>query len=170
MKQRDATLFHEEQRIGLGAAAVVLGAAIAAAIVAAVGWIAGAAEALLVAAAVGAALAAALMFRLLMVITDLNEDALSVRGGLATRRLPLRDIVHHGVASMTEVMGYGHRIALGGGTGFVARGTRGVEVRSRDGTRVLIGSQRAEELDRALDAAIRDAQGADGRIAAPHDR
>ena len=51
--------------------------------------------------------------------------------------------------------GWGLRFRPDGERAYNARGDRGVRIRLRDGSRLLIGSQRPEELARALDAVHR---------------
>ena len=51
--------------------------------------------------------------------------------------------------------GWGLRFTRDGERIYNARGDRGVRIRLRDGSRLLIGSQRSEELALALDAARR---------------
>ena len=56
---------------------------------------------------------------------------------------------------LAEHGGWGVRYSRDGDRVYTARGTRGVRVHLIDGTRIIIGSQRAEELAQALEGAMR---------------
>lgn len=63
-----------------------------------------------------------------------------------------------------EYGGWGIRYAWGKGWAYNVSGKRGVQLEMADGKRVLIGSQRPDELA----AALTHATGRDGRAASPH--
>jgi hypothetical protein len=56
---------------------------------------------------------------------------------------------------LLEYGGWGIRYGLGNGWAYNVRGNRGVQLELADGKRILIGSQRAEELARAIGEAKR---------------
>lgn len=83
-------------------------------------------------------------------VTDLGpgELAVGLRGLWKSRHIPLSQIraakpVSYNPAS--EFGGYGIRSSTRGAA-YIASGDRGVEIELTDGRKVLIGSQRAEEL------------------------
>ncbi len=54
-----------------------------------------------------------------------------------------------------EFGGWGIRFGRGGARAYNVSGNRGVELTLRDGKRILIGSQRADDLAAAIDARLR---------------
>jgi len=94
----------------------------------------------------------AVYFRLITVrlVTDLGSAELSIglRGLWRSRRVPLMAI-HSATAVQydpaTEFGGYGIRSSARG-MAYIASGNRGVEVELIEGRKLLVGSQRADEL------------------------
>ncbi len=93
---------------------------------------------------------------LLYMRTTLSDEALTVSFGwlfsLYRRTIPLRDIAFAEAVRynpLAEFGGWGIR-GTGDSQALNARGDRGVRIRLRDGRRLLIGSQRAEELAEAI--------------------
>ena len=87
-------------------------------------------------------------------VTVLRPDELSVRmRGLWQRaRVPVGEIRAAAVVeydALAEYRGYGVRSGPRG-RGFLASGKQAVQVEMRDGSKLLIGSQRARELARAI--------------------
>lgn len=70
------------------------------------------------------------------------------------KRIPLRHIAHAGVRTYHPVLeygGWGIRMSLRGrGWAFSVSGNRGVQLHFKSGKRMLIGSQKPEELLRAI--------------------
>jgi hypothetical protein len=93
--------------------------------------------------------------------TSLLPEELQVRFGRRTRfRIPLRNVVRAWARSyepLSEFGGWGIRTGSGG-RAFNMRGKEGVQLVLRSGQRVLVGSQRAEELA----AAVRELTGCEG--------
>ncbi|MGI5940608.1 MAG: DUF6141 family protein [Thermoleophilia bacterium] len=93
----------------------------------------------------------------LRLVTEVRLGLLSV--GLApfrSRLIPVHEI--HGARSreyspMAEFGGWGIRTASDGSRAYNAYGTMGVQLTLTDGSRILVGTQRAEELLAALRAA-----------------
>ena len=87
-------------------------------------------------------------------VTDVrnNELVIAMRGLWRSRRVPLDsiqsvDVVAHDPAH--DYGGYGIR-STGEGKAYVAGGTRGVRVTLASGERLIVGSQRPDELVAAL--------------------
>ncbi|MHC5066427.1 MAG: DUF6141 family protein [Planctomycetota bacterium] len=72
---------------------------------------------------------------------------------LARKRIPLDDIVSHEACTyrpLLEFGGWGVRWWPGRGMAYNVKGNEGVRLVLRNGKKVLVGSQRAKELDAAL--------------------
>lgn len=83
--------------------------------------------------------------------TDMNSHELAVglRGLWRRRRIPLSRIRSATAVTydpVAEFGGYGIR-SSGRGAAYIASGNRAVEIELQDGRKVLIGSQRADELE-----------------------
>jgi hypothetical protein len=98
---------------------------------------------------------------LLPMSTTLLRDELQVRFGRRTRfRIPLKYVVRayaRDYNAILEYGGWGIRVS-GAGRAFNLRGQQGVQLVLRSGQRVLVGSQRPQELAEA----IRSVTGCDG--------
>ena len=109
-----------------------------------------------VAAIVLAILAGVLMLRQSTAVTP---DAVSVRFGFLYRtRIPIAELKQAEAVEyrpIAEYGGWGIRQGRDGVRVLNARGNRGVRIDLADGTRLLIGSQRPEDLARALERALR---------------
>jgi hypothetical protein len=97
-------------------------------------------------------------------VTDLRERKLIVamRGLWRARRISLSEIASVEVASFDperEYGGYGIR-SNRQETAYLAAGNRGVRVTLSKGTRIVVGSQRAEELADVLHRAVAEASAA----------
>ncbi len=148
--------FHEVQRCSryllhtlAGIACVLTIAALFHAGTALAGW-------LMAFAVLLAAFAVAYTFRL---VTEVRDGELCVRFPFllpfVTIRLPLADVRTAEVRNYNAVLEYGGWGLRFGwkGWAFNARGNRGVQLVMASGRRILIGSQRPEELLRAIEAA-----------------
>jgi len=96
-----------------------------------------------------------LFFRALKLITEVNADGLHVRFYPLTRRtIEFFDIRHCEARTYNPVLEYGGWGIRWGrkGTAYNVSGDRGVQLELRNGRRLLIGSQRADELARAIQA------------------
>jgi hypothetical protein len=88
--------------------------------------------------------------------TTLAGDTLTVRFGwlpVFQKRIALRDVEHAEVCSYRPIRdfgGWGWRYGRGGVQAFTVQGHSGVCLTMRDGRRYLIGSDRGQELLRAL--------------------
>jgi hypothetical protein len=97
-----------------------------------------------------------LAFNVLCLRTTVTEKELSVSFGALfpfyRRRIATADIVSSEAVTYSPLAEYGGwGIKWGrGGAALNARGNRGVRLTLRDGRRVLVGSQRPEELAEAL--------------------
>jgi hypothetical protein len=93
-------------------------------------------------------------------IVTVTDAAVEVRfRPFLTRIIPLSDIEKieaRTYAPLGEYGGWGIRIWFGGTQAYNVSGNRGVELTLRDGRKLMIGSQRADELARAIQ------QGRDG--------
>ncbi|MDX2177725.1 MAG: hypothetical protein SF028_14785 [Candidatus Sumerlaeia bacterium] len=97
-----------------------------------------------------------LLLSRLRLLTVVVPGALAVRlGVLANRTIALRDIASAEVRTYRPLRDYGGRGYRRGlaGTAYNARGDRGVQLVLKSGERVLIGSQRSEELLAVIQAA-----------------
>lgn len=87
-------------------------------------------------------------------VTEIRDSELRVamRGLWRSRKIPLTDVVSATVVSFDPVRdwgGYGIRVTRRG-RAYIAGGTQGVEVRTRNAGMILIGSAHAPELARAI--------------------
>jgi len=81
------------------------------------------------------------------------------------RRIPLEEIAQCFVRTYSplwEYGGWGIRYSPRGGRAYTVQGNRGVQLVLRNGDRVLLGSQRAEELASALQAGLARHRGEQG--------
>jgi hypothetical protein len=89
-------------------------------------------------------------------VTDLKPDHLSIAlGGVwSIRKIPLAGINNAEVVTYDPANygGYGIRLSPLG-RAYIANGNRGVRLSRSKGPKILIGSQRPEELERAIAAA-----------------
>lgn len=98
----------------------------------------------------------ALVFNLLCLRTTVTETEVAVTFGallpLYRRRIALREIASAEAVTYSPLAEYGGWGIRGWGkdTALNARGNRGVRLTLRDGRRVLIGSQRPDDLAAAL--------------------
>jgi len=97
-------------------------------------------------------------------VTDLREDKLTVamRGLWRRRRISISEIAALEAASFDperEYGGYGIRSSRQE-TAYLATGNRGVRVTLSNGARIVVGSQRAEELADVLHRAMAEASAA----------
>ena len=90
-------------------------------------------------------------------ITEVREDGLYVRFfPLTHNRIPFEDIAHFEVRTYSPIRefgGWGIRYGRGAKT-YNVSGNRGVELQLSNGKRLLIGSQRSEELSQAIAAKL----------------
>lgn len=95
-----------------------------------------------------------LYMKLTVTVTD---DAIDIRYRPLTRRtIPLSDVAHaeaRTYAPLREFGGWGIRGGMGGKRAYNVSGDRGVELVLSDGRKVMIGSQRADDLAQAIAAA-----------------
>lgn len=104
----------------------------------------------------GAVCAIAVWFLSLRMITEVRPDVVVIRFPLLwpARRIPLEDIASARTSAYRPVAGYGGwgiRLNLPTRTkAYTAKGNRGVMFQLADGRHVLVGSQRPEELERAI--------------------
>jgi hypothetical protein len=121
------------------------------------------APASLIASLVGACLLLVLIALWLYVMrleTEVDDDALALdfRWFWRRREIPLAEI--RGFEAVTynplrDYGGWGIRYGWRGGMAYNVSGRRGVQLELADGARLLVGSQRAEELARAIAEATR---------------
>jgi hypothetical protein len=86
-------------------------------------------------------------------VTDVGsgEMAIGLRGLWRRRRIPLSQIRSATTVEYNSLDYGGYGIRSGpGGRAYIADGNRGVQLELNDGNKLLIGSQRAEELARAI--------------------
>lgn len=93
-------------------------------------------------------------------VTEVRADKLSVHFQWLwrPRRIPFAEIHSYRAVTynpISEYGGWGIRYGAHGTQAYNVSGDRGVQVEFINGKRLLIGSQRADELARALDAAMR---------------
>jgi hypothetical protein len=99
-------------------------------------------------------------FYMINLTTEVRSDGLYIRFfplHLSFRRIPLEDLKAYEArtySALREYGGWGIRWGWGG-KAYNVRGNRGVQVELSNGERILIGSQRAEQLAEALDLAMR---------------
>jgi hypothetical protein len=91
-------------------------------------------------------------------IVEVHPGHISIRYvPLLRRRIPTAEIAHFRARSYRPILEYGGWGIKGWSRGRIAynvRGNRGVELELRDGRQVMIGSQRADELEEALGAVL----------------
>lgn len=93
-------------------------------------------------------------------VTEVRADGLSVHFQWLwrRRRIPFATLHSYRVVTynpLREYGGWGIRYGANGAQAYNVSGDRGVQCEFMDGKRLLIGSQRPEELARALDLAMR---------------
>lgn len=74
------------------------------------------------------------------------------------RTIPLSDIRHCEVRTYSPLLeygGWGVRLGWRGGMAYNVMGDRGVQLQLKDGSQILIGSQRAEELSAVIQRGMR---------------
>jgi hypothetical protein len=104
-------------------------------------------------------------FVVLMVLTayahlDVTVDSQAVRivfrpFHLRGKRIPLRDIGEvraRAYSPIGEYGGWGIRVSFRNGKAYTVGGDEGVQLVLKDGTRILIGSRRSDELEAAIKA------------------
>ncbi|WP_250846854.1 hypothetical protein [Aquisphaera insulae] len=102
-----------------------------------------------------------LVLALLRMTTEVTPDELRVWFGwipIYRRAIQVSGIVRHQVVEYRPIAdygGWGIRAGRNGERALNARGNRGVRLELADGTKLLIGSQRPEELAETLEAARR---------------
>jgi len=95
-------------------------------------------------------------FLYLKLVTEVRDDVLELRfrGMLVDRVIPLSEIAEHEARRYRPIgdfAGWGIRWSLfGKGMAYNVSGDRGVQLVLRNGSRVLVGSQRADELAAAI--------------------
>ncbi len=98
-----------------------------------------------------------LFFYSMKLMTDVRTDAVYLRFfPVWSRTIPLKDIVTDEARQyrpLAEYGGWGIRVGRHKKRAYNMSGNRGVELELTDGTRMLIGSQRPEELASAIGAA-----------------
>ena len=100
------------------------------------------------------------LFYLAKLTTEVRSDGLYVRYfpfHLSFRKTPLDDLAKYEVRTYSALRDYGGWGIRHGwkGKAYNVRGNRGVQLELRKGGRVLIGSQKPEELAEAIDLALR---------------
>ena len=112
-----------------------------------------------IAVAIGVALPSVLTVGVLRMTTEVTPGDCHVWFGwipTVRRVVPLESIERVEVVRIRPFLDYGgpgSRVGRDGQRALIARGTRGVRLHLADGTRLVIGSQRPEELADALDRA-----------------
>jgi hypothetical protein len=101
---------------------------------------------------------ATVAFASLTVTVDANSVWLGFGLGLIQKRIPTRDIVSYRAVPVPWYAGWGIRWT-GDGWLYNVSGLRAVELRMRSGKRYLIGTDRPEELQAALQQAVVSAGG-----------
>ena len=100
----------------------------------------------------------ALLFYSTKLIIEVRDDALLIRFfPLTHQKIPFEDIRHCEVRTynpIREFGGWGIRYGRGG-KAYNVSGNRGVQIELPTGKRLLIGSQRPEELARAVEAKMK---------------
>jgi hypothetical protein len=96
-------------------------------------------------------------------VTEVSDAGIMTHfKGLWRRRLiPFAEIRNHESVTYNPIAdygGWGIRYGFGGGKAYNVSGDRGVQLELSDGGRLLIGSQRPDELDRAITDATRGEQ------------
>ncbi len=100
-----------------------------------------------------------LFFYRLKMITDVRKDGIYIRFFPFSRKIlfsELKSYVARTYRPIGEYGGWGVRCNWGGkGMAYNVSGNRGVQLELTSGKRILIGSQKPDELVRAIDAAMR---------------
>jgi hypothetical protein len=110
---------------------------------------------------IGVALLVFLIVFLLQMTTEVTPTDLRIRFGWAPgnpRFVAISAIRRVEVVTYRPIADYGFwgiRASRDGERAYIARGNRGVRIELNDGSRYLVGSQRAEALATALDSAMR---------------
>jgi hypothetical protein len=91
-------------------------------------------------------------------LTQVSAEALTVQFKWLwrPRLIPLSTVHSYRVVTyrpLADYGGWGIRYGFKGGKAYTSSGTRGVQLEFEDGERLLIGSQRPEELARAIEQA-----------------
>jgi hypothetical protein len=98
------------------------------------------------------------LFVVMRLIVEVRPDYVYIRYvPLLRRRILTAEIAHFRARSYRPILEYGGWGIRGWSRGRIAynvRGNRGVELELSDGRRVMIGSQRADELEAALGAVL----------------
>jgi hypothetical protein len=98
-----------------------------------------------------------LLFHLLELTVTVRPTEIDIRfRPLTRRRIPfvaLRSCEARTYRPLREYGGWGVRRSWKGGWAYNVRGNRGVQLQLEDGTSILIGSQRADELAAAIQSA-----------------
>ena len=99
--------------------------------------------------------------QLILINTRVDAEAVRIRFfPLGKKTIPLGDVVRWEARTyrpIREYGGWGIRYTLGRGWAYNVRGKQGVQLELANGQRILIGSQRAEELAAAIAEAKRSA-------------
>lgn len=103
------------------------------------------------------------LFAFARLAVDVDRDAITVAFHFLwpTRRIPVADVRRAYAVTYRPLIdygGYGVRFGMKG-MAYNVSGTEGVLVETADGSRVMIGSQRAKELEAAIARAVRERQG-----------
>jgi hypothetical protein len=100
------------------------------------------------------AVAIPLVTAFMRLVVEVEAPVLRIRlWPFPARTIPLSEIAEAKAETyrpLREFGGWGLRFARGGKRAYSMRGNRGVRLRLRDGRVVMVGSQRAEELEAAL--------------------
>ena len=94
-------------------------------------------------------------------VTEVRAEGVltQFKGFWRPRLIPLSTIHSYQVVTykpLAEYGGWGIRDGFNGGKAYTSSGNRGVQLELKDGGRLLIGSQRPEELAQAIEQAGRD--------------
>jgi hypothetical protein len=102
----------------------------------------------------GIILATALLLYSMRLSVQVDAEAIRIRFfPLWKKTIPLAEVVRWEARTyrpLLEYGGWGIRYTLGKGWAYNVRGNRGVQLELTNGQRILIGSQRAEELAGAI--------------------
>lgn len=94
------------------------------------------------------------LFAVLRLTVEVRESVLSVRFfPLLRKEIPLAEIAEceaRAYRPIREYGGWGIKYGFKRGWAYNVRGNRGVQLRLRNGKKILVGSQRAEELAAAI--------------------
>jgi hypothetical protein len=106
----------------------------------------------------GIILASALLLYAMRLSVQVDTEAVRINFfPLRKKSIPLAEIVHWEARTYRPILEYGgwgiRYSPLGKGWAYNVRGNQGVQLKLASGKSVLIGSQRAEELARAIGAA-----------------